>query len=75
MFGCCSTTKMSWEPNLNDALSDPIVRTMMDADHVDPQALAANLRATAAKRQTRAKPAANQNGNTPLRDPLFNPWG
>jgi hypothetical protein len=43
MYGCHD------EPSLSDALSDPIVRTIMNADHVDPQALEASLRATAAK--------------------------
>lgn len=35
------------EPRLSDALSDPIVRIIMSADHVDPQALEASLRQTA----------------------------
>ena len=43
MYGCHD------EPSLSDALSDPIIRTIMKADHVDPQALEASLRATAAK--------------------------
>ena len=32
------------EPSLSDALADPIVRIIMTADHVDPQALEACLR-------------------------------
>jgi hypothetical protein len=47
MFGCSS------EPTLSDALSDPIVQTIMHADHVDPHALEATLRATARKVQGR----------------------
>ena len=43
MFGC------NTEPLLRDALADPIIRTIMDADHVDPQALEASLRETARK--------------------------
>ena len=43
MFGCHD------EPSLSDALSDPIVQTMMSADHVDPRTLEADLRATAQK--------------------------
>jgi hypothetical protein len=35
------------EPRLSDALSDPIIRIIMSADHVDPQALEASLRQTA----------------------------
>lgn len=35
------------EPSLSDALSDPIIQTIMTADHVDPQALEASLRETA----------------------------
>ena len=35
------------EPRLSDALADPIVRIIMTADHVDPQALEACLRQTA----------------------------
>ncbi len=37
------------EPRLSDVLSDPIVQTMMTADHVDPETLAASLRRTARK--------------------------
>ena len=43
MYGCHG------EPSLSDALSDPIVQIIMNADHVDPQALEASLRATALK--------------------------
>jgi hypothetical protein len=43
MYGC------QGEPSLTDALSDPIVQIIMSADHVDPQALEASLRATAEK--------------------------
>ena len=37
------------EPRLSDVLSDPIIRTIMTADHVDPETLAASLRQTARK--------------------------
>lgn len=43
-MNCCQG-----EPSLSDALSDPIVRAIMAADHVDPQVLASSLRETAAK--------------------------
>jgi hypothetical protein len=43
MYGCHD------EPSLSDALSDPIVQTIMNADHVDPHTLEADLRATARK--------------------------
>lgn len=56
MFGC------NTEPALRDALADPIVRTMMDADHVDPGVLEASLRETARKVSSRSRtPAANEN--------------
>lgn len=35
------------EPSLGDALADPIIRAVMAADHVDPDALASSLRETA----------------------------
>lgn len=41
---------MMWcfhEPGLEDMLADSIVRAVMDADGVDPRALAATLRETA----------------------------
>lgn len=37
------------EPRLSDVLSDPIIRTIMTADHVDLQTLEASLRNTARK--------------------------
>jgi hypothetical protein len=37
------------EPRLSDVLSDPIIRTIMTADHVDPDTLEASLRKTARK--------------------------
>lgn len=37
------------EPRLSDVLSDPIIRTIMTADHVDPETLEASLRKTARK--------------------------
>jgi hypothetical protein len=43
MYGCHD------EPSLSDALSDPIIQTIMSADRVDPQTLEADLRATARK--------------------------
>ena len=53
MYGCHD------EPSLSDALSDPIVQTIMSADHVDPRTLEADLRATARK-VARPRPAAEQ---------------
>jgi hypothetical protein len=38
-----------YEPRLSDVLSDPIIRTIMTADHVDPDTLEASLRKTARK--------------------------
>lgn len=35
------------EPSLGDALADPIIRAVMAADGVDPEALASSLRETA----------------------------
>lgn len=43
-MNCCHD-----EPSLSDALSDPIIRTIMSADHVNPQALETNLREMAVK--------------------------
>jgi len=37
------------EPGLSEALADPIIRTIMSADHVDPETLEASLRKTARK--------------------------
>ena len=45
------------EPRLSDMFADPIVRTMMVADHVDPEALAACLRKTARKVAPQSAPA------------------
>lgn len=55
MFGCNN------EPGLRDALADPIIQTIMGADHVDPQALEASLRETARKVSQSRKCAANEN--------------
>lgn len=55
MFGCNN------EPALRDALADPIIRTIMDADHVDASALEASLRETARKVSQSRKRAANEN--------------
>jgi len=56
MFGC------NTEPALRDALADPIIQTIMDADHVDPRALEASLRETARKVSPQSrKRAANEN--------------
>jgi hypothetical protein len=43
-MNCCQG-----EPNLFDALSDPIIRAVMAADRVDAVALASSLRETAVK--------------------------
>jgi hypothetical protein len=37
------------EPRLSEVLSDPIVRTIMTADHVNPETLEASLRKVARK--------------------------
>ena len=37
------------DPSLSEALSDPVVRAVMAADHVDPRKLAAELRAIATR--------------------------
>jgi hypothetical protein len=37
------------EPRLSEIMSDSIIRTMMAADHVDPETLEACLRKTARK--------------------------
>jgi hypothetical protein len=56
MFGCKT------EPALRDALADPIIRTIMEADRVDPRALEASLRETARKVSSRSRnSAANEN--------------
>ena len=56
MFGCNA------EPGLADALADPIVQTIMNADHVDPQTLEVSLRETARKvASARRRRAANEN--------------
>lgn len=54
MYGCHD------EPSLSDALSDPIVQIIMNADHVDPQALEMSLRATARKVRQPGRPAERQ---------------
>jgi len=48
------------EPRLSDVLSDPIIRTIMTADHVDPETLAACLRKTARKVAQRGPAAERQ---------------
>jgi hypothetical protein len=52
MFGCDT------EPRLEEALTDPIIRSVMNADHVDPHALEVSLRATA--RRIGPAPRANE---------------
>jgi hypothetical protein len=49
---------MNWfhrEPTLDEMLSDPIVRALMEADGVDPQELAATLRQAGLKLVGRAR--------------------
>ena len=48
------------EPRLSDALSDPIIQTIMMADHVDPRRLEANLRHTAQNVARRRPPVEPQ---------------
>ena len=43
------------EPTLNEALADPLVRTIMAADGVDPQDLQKNLDALAEKLRERER--------------------
>jgi len=45
------------EPRLSEIMSDSIIRTIMAADHVNPQALEACLRETAQKVAGRGGPA------------------
>jgi hypothetical protein len=47
------------EPPLGEALADPVVRTMMRADHVDPKDLERNLRAMARKLAAAGRPEAH----------------
>jgi hypothetical protein len=44
------------DPNLNEALADPLVRAVMAADGVDPRKLAAELRALAARLNLHDRP-------------------
>jgi hypothetical protein len=55
MFGCHD------ELSLSEALSDPLVRTIMNADNVDPRALEASLRTTAEK--VAPRPRRNRTAN------------
>jgi hypothetical protein len=51
---------MNWchrEPTLDEILSDPIVRALMEADEVDPQEPAATLRQAGLKLVGRARSA------------------
>jgi len=65
---------MMWcfrEPGLEDMLTDSIVRAVMDADGVDPHALAATLRETAvlwraARSQSAAGYRPHQNCSKPV---------
>src|SRR5262249_43141639 len=43
------------EPTLEEMLSDPIIRTVMEADGIDPQELAATLRQTGRMLARRAR--------------------
>jgi hypothetical protein len=43
------------EPTLEEMLSDPIVRAVMEADGIDPQELAATLTQTGRKLARRAR--------------------
>jgi hypothetical protein len=53
MYGCHD------EPSLSDALSDPIVQIIMNADRVDPHVLEADLRTTA-RRVAKPRRAVDQ---------------
>jgi hypothetical protein len=43
------------EPTLEEMLSDPIIRAVMEADGIDPQELAASLRQTGRTLARRAR--------------------
>jgi len=45
----CGTAWQGREPRLSEALADPVVRSMMRADHVDPGELERSLRRLARK--------------------------
>lgn len=55
----CRGAWMRSEPPLGEALADPVVRTMMRADHVDPRDLERNLRAMARKLAVAGRPEAH----------------
>lgn len=57
-MNCCG------EPRLGDALADPIIRAVMAADGVDPDALASSLRETAL-RVGQAGGGRRNSGNAP----------
>ena len=45
------------EPRLSDVLADPVIRMVMTADHVNPEALETKLRKVARKIAPGAAPA------------------
>lgn len=55
----CRKPWQASEPALGEALADPVVRTMMQADHVDPQELERKLRAMARKLAASSRPEAH----------------
>ena len=54
------------EPTISELMADPLVRSMMSADRVDPHALEAMLHSLAPRLATRRRPAL-----APRRQPLF----
>ena len=54
------------EPTISELMADPLVRSMMSADHVDPHALEAMLYSLAPRLAKRRRPAL-----APRRQPLF----
>jgi hypothetical protein len=56
------TCRKPWQPSepaLGEALADPVVRTLMRADRVDPQELERKLRAMARKLAASGRPEAH----------------
>jgi hypothetical protein len=53
------------EPTMREILSDPIVRAVMRADNVDPQALERRLRSVAAKLASAERAAGRSRSGIP----------
>ena len=57
------------EPKLTDALSDPVIRAVMSADHVNEAELAADLHAMAIKLEPSQQ--SDRQGWNPCREALW----